>query len=41
VDTVRQTIVLYQVKDTPKKIPAPAKKRLYATIGLKLKKKKK
>jgi anti-sigma factor RsiW len=37
VDTVRQTIVLYQVKDSPKKMPAAARKRLYATIALKLK----
>jgi anti-sigma factor RsiW len=38
VDTVRQTIVFYQVKDSPKRLPAAARKRLYATIALKTKK---
>jgi anti-sigma factor RsiW len=41
VDTVRKTIVLYQTKESPKRLPASARKRLYATIGLKLKTKKK
>jgi anti-sigma factor RsiW len=35
VDTMRKTIVLYQVKDSPKPMPAAARKRLYATIALK------
>lgn len=41
VDTVRKTIVLYQTKDAPKKVPAAAEKRLYAKIAIKLKEKKK
>jgi anti-sigma factor RsiW len=40
VDTVRKTIVLYQVKDSPKKMPAATRKRLYAKLALKYKKKK-
>lgn len=40
VDTVRKTIVLYKANDKPKKLPASAKQRLYATIKLKVKKKK-
>jgi len=40
VDTVRKTIVLYKVSDKPKKIPAATRKRLYATIALKVKKSK-
>lgn len=39
VDTVRQTIVLYQEKDTPQEMPAASRRRLHATIALKLKKK--
>jgi anti-sigma factor RsiW len=41
VDSVRKTIMLYQEKDAPKKIPAASRKRLYATIALKVKDKKK
>ena len=41
VDTVRKTIVFYQVNDAPKQLPAATRKRLYATIALKLKSKKK
>jgi anti-sigma factor RsiW len=41
VDTVRKTIVLYQEKDAPKKMPAASRQRLYRTIALKLKNKKK
>jgi anti-sigma factor RsiW len=37
VDTVRQTIVLYQVKDSSKRMPVAMRKRLHATIALKLK----
>ncbi len=40
VDTVKKTIVLYQAKDSPKKMPAVARQRLYATIALKFKEKK-
>lgn len=40
VDTVRQTIVLYQEKDTPKEMPEASRRRLHATIALKMKKKK-
>jgi len=40
VDTVRKTITLYQTKETPKKMPAAAQKRLYAKIAIKLKKQK-
>ena len=40
VDTVRRTIMLYKVNDKPKKLPAAAKQRLYATIALNVKKKK-
>jgi anti-sigma factor RsiW len=39
VDTVRQTIVFYQVNDAPKPLPAAAKKRLHATIAMKFKEK--
>jgi anti-sigma factor RsiW len=38
VDTVRRTILLYQVKDSPRKLPAQARKQLVATIALKIKK---
>ncbi|MGH7450224.1 MAG: anti-sigma factor family protein [bacterium] len=41
VDSVRKTIVLYQEKDAPKEMPAASRQRLYATIALKLKNKKK
>jgi anti-sigma factor RsiW len=37
VDTVRKTIVLYQEKDAPQKMPAASRKRLYATVAMKLK----
>lgn len=37
VDTVRKTIVFYQVKDAPKRLPAAMRKRLHATVALKLK----
>jgi anti-sigma factor RsiW len=37
VDTVRKTIVLYQEKDAPKKMPAASRRRLYATVAMKLK----
>lgn len=40
-DTVRQTIVLYREKDAPQKMPASSRKRLYATVAMKLKSKKK
>jgi anti-sigma factor RsiW len=39
VDSVRKTIVFYQAKDSPKRLPAAARKRLYATVALKLKSK--
>jgi anti-sigma factor RsiW len=39
VDTVRKTIVLYKVSGKPEKLPADAKRRLYATIALKVKNK--
>jgi anti-sigma factor RsiW len=39
VDTVRKTILLYKVKDSPKKLPAAAQERLYATVALKFKNK--
>jgi hypothetical protein len=38
---VRKTIVLYQEKDAPKEMPATSRQRLYATIALKVKEKKK
>jgi anti-sigma factor RsiW len=38
VDTVRRTIMLYKVKDSPQKLPAKARKQLVATIALKIKK---
>lgn len=41
VDTVRKTIVLYQAKDAPQKMPAATQKRLYAKIAIKLKEKRK
>lgn len=41
VDTVRKTIVFYQANDTPKRLPAATRKRLHATVALKLKSKKK
>jgi anti-sigma factor RsiW len=37
VDTVRQTIVLYQEKDVPQQMPASSRERLYATVAMKLK----
>lgn len=37
VDSVRQTIVLYQEKDAPKQMPASSRQRLYATVAMKLK----
>jgi len=40
VDSVRKTIVLYKANDKAKKMPVTAKQRLYATIKLKVKKKK-
>lgn len=40
VDTLRKTIVLYKDKETPKKLSTSTRKRLYASIPLKLKKKK-
>lgn len=40
VDSVRKTIVFYQVKDSPKRLPESARQRLYATVTLKAKKKK-
>jgi anti-sigma factor (TIGR02949 family) len=40
VDSMRQTIVLYQHCDSPKKVPQAVRKRLYAKIALKLKPKK-
>jgi len=39
VDTVRKTIVLYKGKEKPKKISPAMRKRLYAVIPLKMKKK--
>ncbi|MDZ7290501.1 MAG: anti-sigma factor [candidate division KSB1 bacterium] len=39
IDTVGKTIVFYQVKDAPKRLPAAARKRLHATVALKLKEK--
>ncbi|MDZ7361687.1 MAG: zf-HC2 domain-containing protein [candidate division KSB1 bacterium] len=41
VDSVRKTILLYQVKEAPRKMPAASRRRLYATIALKVKRKKK
>ena len=40
VDTVRKTILLYKVKDTPRKVPNTTRKKLYAAIALKTKEKK-
>ena len=40
VDTMRKTIVLYRVKNSPKKMPPKAQKELYATVALKLKQRK-
>jgi len=40
VDSLRQTIVLYQIHEEPKKMPRATRQRLYATIKLKLKEKK-
>jgi len=37
VDTVRKTIVLYQKKDASQKMPVSSRKRLYATVAMKLK----
>jgi anti-sigma factor RsiW len=39
VDTMRKTIVLYQLCASPKKMPQKVRKRLYAKIALKLKQK--
>jgi anti-sigma factor RsiW len=41
VDSVRKTIMLYREKDATKKMPAESRQRLYATIALKLKDKRK
>lgn len=41
VDSVRKTIVLYREKDAPKIMSAGSRKRLCATIALKLKQRKK
>lgn len=41
VDSVRKTIVLYQEKDALRKLPAASRRRICATIALKLKQKEK
>ncbi len=41
VDSMRQTIVLYRLCDSPKKMPRAARQRLHAKIALKWKVKKK